>query len=141
MDKNIKYSVIIQGKDDIVSERFPCLIAGRKGTQPPAGQTEQQAGKKGEKEKEGEKETGKTPERSQDGKDGGAQERPDIEMADTPLERVVESEDVYVTDDEKFPPGNYFNVRAGRKAMREKGEMVTGDMPDLKKRVRIRFGR
>ncbi len=38
-------------------------------------------------------------------------------MADTPLERVDESEDVYVTDDEKFPPGNYFNVRAGRKAM------------------------
>jgi hypothetical protein len=55
-------------------------------------------------------------------------------MADTPPERVDESEDVYVMDDEKFPPGNYFNVRAGRKAMREKGEMATGDMPDLKKK-------
>ncbi len=87
-----------------------------------------------EREKEREKEKGETPERSQDGKVGGAQERPDIEMADTPPERLEESEDVYVTDDEKFPPGNYFNVRAGRKTMREKGEMVTGDMPDLKKK-------
>jgi hypothetical protein len=57
-------------------------------------------------------------------------------IRDTFTNLLNESEDVYTADEEKFPPGNYvyFNVRAGRKAMKEKGEMVTGDMPDLKKK-------
>jgi hypothetical protein len=113
------------------------IFSGKKGNQTNPGQQEQKGGTQEKVDKnELEKKAGTTQERSKAGKTGvgGAQERPETESGITPPERVDEAEDVYTADDEKFPPGNYFNVRAGRKVMREKGEMVTGDMPDLKKK-------
>jgi hypothetical protein len=41
---------------------------------------------------------------------GGGEE---VDMADM-------SRDIFVVDEEKFPPGNYYNVKAGRQVMRER---------------------
>jgi len=63
-------------------------------------------------------------------------------LGGTPPEKAGHSGppgNVYMEDDEKFPPGNYFNVRAGRKRMRDRNEKVMGDDPEVKRRRECGF--
>jgi hypothetical protein len=40
------------------------------------------------------------------------------------------SKDIFLVDEEKFPPGNYYNVKAGRQVMRGRVEREMGNAPD-----------
>jgi hypothetical protein len=42
--------------------------------------------------------------------------------------------DIFMKDEDKFPPGNYYNVRAGRQVMRGRLERETGNASDLERR-------
>ncbi len=42
---------------------------------------------------------------------------------------------IFVKDEDKFPPGNYYNVRAGRQVMRGRLERETGNASDLGRRT------
>jgi hypothetical protein len=56
----------------------------------------------------------------------------EVDMADL-------SKDIFMVDEEKFPPGNYYNVRAGRQVMRGRSEREMGNAPDLGRRKECGF--
>jgi hypothetical protein len=60
---------------------------------------------------------------------GGGEE---VDMADM-------SRDIFVVDEKKFPPGNYYNVKAGRQVMRRRSEREMGNAPDNGRRKKCGF--
>jgi hypothetical protein len=60
---------------------------------------------------------------------GGGEE---VDMADM-------SRDIFVVDEEKVPPGNYYNVKAGRQVMRGRSEREMGNAPDNGRRKECGF--
>jgi len=81
-------------------------------------------------------EKSKYPERFQeDGKKGEQvmlESGDEVDMADL-------SKDIFMVDDEKFPPGNYYNVKAGRQVMRGRSEREMGNAPDPGRRRECGF--
>jgi len=60
---------------------------------------------------------------------GGGEE---VDMADM-------SRDIFVVDEEEFPPGNYYNVKAGRQVMRGRSEREMGNAQDNGRRKECGF--
>lgn len=56
----------------------------------------------------------------------------EVDMADL-------SKDIYMVDEEKFPPGNNYSVKAGRQVMRGRSEREMGNAPDPGRRRECGF--